>query len=1150
MEIKRFYTKKGSSPLKNIKFVKRNSELRNPDGTVAFSATDVEVPESWSQLATDIVAQKYMRKSGVSAKTRAIKEDGVPKWLLCSEPCEDDAVKCHDNHNNCGEKSAKQLFHRLAGTWTYFGFKNGYFSSEDDAKAYYDEMVFMLANQIAAPNSPQWFNTGLNWAYGITGVAQGHYFVDPQNGQVKESFDAYTRPQPHACFILSIDDDLVNQGGIMDLWLNEARLFKYGSGTGTNFSKIRGYGEPLSGGGKSSGLMSFLRIGDRAAGAIKSGGTTRRAAKMVILNLDHPDIEEFIGWKVLEEQKVAALVTGSKLNNFYLNRVLKACDIESLDKDLRTDPKANNALALAIKDANRSRIPLNYILRVIELYKQGYRSINFPEYSTAWDSAAYETVSGQNSNNSVRIIDDFMHAVEKGDTWNLYWRTELSKAGKSGDKPKPCKVLEASDLFSKIAYAAWFCADPGVQYDTTINDWNTCPASGRINASNPCSEYNFLDNTACNLASLNIIKFMKDDGSIDIEAFEHAASLWTLTLEISVLMAQYPSKEIAKLSYEYRTLGLGYTNLGAYLIRCGIPYASKKAYAIAGAITALMNMQAYATSAMLAKEHGAFAGYAPNREHMLRVIRNHRSATYVDEPFEGLHIKPVRIEPSLCPAYLLKAAHKSADLALKLGTKHGFRNAQVTVIAPTGTIGLLMDCDTNGIEPDFALVKFKKLVGGGYFKIINQSIPLALDLLGYKKDEIRDIDLYIRGSGSLDGSPHINIKSLKVKGLTDDDIQKIERQLQGAFDISFVFNVWTIGVDNVAKILKFDKQELLSPTFNLLGALGFTEDQIKEANKYICGTMTIEGAPHIKEEHLPVFDCAGKCGREGTRFIPYEAHIHMMAATQPFISGAISKTINMPHDSTIEEIKQAYMLAWKLGVKAVALYRDGSKLSQPLNSTYDALSLDDEEPFTSDVKSLAEKLVHRYVAKRQSLPTRRVGYTQKAKIAGNTVYLRTGEYKDGKIGEIFLDMHREGASYRSLMNCFAIAISLGLQYGVPLEEYVDAFVFTKFEPSGIVSGNPAIKMATSVIDYVFRELAINYLGRYDLAHVSVEELTEYREQLNSDQENKRIITSSLYEEAKIKGYEGEPCPNCQQFTLVRNGSCLRCTTCGETTGCS
>lgn len=1178
MRIKRSFTRLGQDPLAGINFVKRTSEIRNPDGTEVYKADAVEVPDFWSQVATDILAQKYFRKHGVPVKMRKVAEDGVPVWLQRSVIDEQALDKLPSAERYRAETTAREVFHRLAGTWTYWGWKHDYFDSVADAQAYYDETMYMLAQQVAAPNSPQWFNTGLNWAYGITGPAQGHYYVDPETGIVKKSEDAYTHPQPHACFIISVADDLVGEGGIMDLWLREARLFKYGSGSGANFSKLRGTGEPLSGGGQSSGLMSFLQVGDRAAGAIKSGGTTRRAAKMVVLDVDHPDIEKFINWKVIEEKKVAALTTGTKLNNYYLNKIMQVCAAADLPLEERVNPQFNRELNNVLIEAQKVHIPLNYVLRVIELYKQGFTSIEFPEYDTDWQSEAYMTVSGQNSNNSVRVPNKFMQLIGTDGDWDLYWRTELIKASKDNRKPKPCKTLAANDLFDQIAYAAWSCADPGMQYDTTINEWNTCPQSGRINASNPCAEYNFLDDTACNLASINLVKLMDTDGKFDVPAFEHAVRLWTLTLEISILMAQFPTANIAKLSYEFRSLGLGYANLGAYLMRCGIAYDSPAALAICGAITAIMQFNSLITSAELAREHGPFAAYALNREDMLRVVKNHRAAVYGDlTEYSGLEIKPMHLQATYCPDYLFAAATKAADLALDLGIEYGYRNAQLTVLAPTGTIGLLMDCDTTGIEPDYALVKFKKLAGGGYFKIINQSVPEALRKLGYNDKQIAEIILYANGSGSLQDSPHINVAALRAKGFTDDMLNKVTQMLPTAFDISFVINGGMLGYEAVSAALKIELSKLQDPKFNLLIELGFSPEQIQAANKHICGSMTLEGAPYLQDKHLPVFDCASKCGRDGVRLIPSNAHIYMMAAAQPFISGAISKTINMDHTASIADVRAAYILAWQLGVKAIALYRDGSKLSQALSSTVELLHLAPPSDNTTDVVKMAEKVVYQYLTSRKRLPDRRGGYTQKAKIAGNTVYLRTGEYVDGKVGEIFLDMHREGAAFRSLMNCFAIAVSLGLQYGVPLEEFVDAFIFTKFEPSGIVNGNQSIKMATSVIDYVFRELAINYLGRYDLAHVKPEDLAngDDGEQLELADDDVELVAtglvagnaneaankvgckasggksqSDLIAAAKIKGFTGEPCPNCQQFTLVRNGACLKCVTCGETTGCS
>ncbi len=1189
MQIKRFFTEAGKDPLSKIEFVKRTSEIRNPDGSVVFKMEDVTVPKSWSQVATDIIAQKYFRKAGVPKLLKKVREKGVPAWLQSSKADTEKLGQLSEKERFSSETDSKQVFHRLAGCWTYWGWQANYFNTEEDAKAFYDELMFMFANQMAAPNSPQWFNTGLNWAYGISGPSQGHFYVDYKTGELTASSDAYTHPQPHACFIQSIKDDLVNDGGIMDLWVREARLFKYGSGTGSNFSDIRGASEALSGGGKSSGLMSFLKIGDRSAGAIKSGGTTRRAAKMVTLDMDHPDVEEYINWKVVEEQKVAALVVGSKLCNIHLNAIMKACYDEHPEND-RFNKKLNKKLKFAVIEARKANVPNNYIERVIQLAKLGFKSIEFPVYDVDWNSDAYATVSGQNSNNSIRVTNEFMEAVVNDREWNLYGRIEKKKAHKEGRNPKPYKTMPARDLWEQISYAAWSCADPGMQYHTTINEWHTCPNDGEIKASNPCSEYMFLDDTACNLASLNLVKFYDSKTQeFNITAYRHAARLWTIVLEISVLMAQFPSKEIAQLSYEFRTLGLGFANLGSLLMLQGIPYDSQEAFAICGALTAIMHMSSYAASAEMAKQLGPFPKYDNNKEEMLRVIRNHRRAAYnvPNEEYEGLSIFPVGIDPKHCPSDLLKAAREDADRALELGNQSGFRNAQVTVIAPTGTIGLVMDCDTTGVEPDYALVKFKKLAGGGYFKIINQSIPPALERLGYNNDQITEIVKYAKGSGTLTGCPYINPESLRAKGFTDESLDKIEKALPTVFELSFAFNHYTLGKEFLVKKLKIDEDEIDSSSFNLLTALGFSKQEIASANDYVCGTMTIEGAPFLKHEHYPVFDCASKCGKKGTRFIRSGAHIKMMAAAQPFISGAISKTINLPNQASVEDIKDAYLQSWKLGIKANALYRDGSKLSQPLNSISDeeleALIEDKEK---NDIVRVAEKIIHRYIAKRRRLPDRREGYTQKAKINGQSVYIRTGEYDNGQLGEIFIDMHREGAAFRSLLNCFAISISLGLQHGVPLEEFIDAFVFTRFEPSGIVTGNVKIKMATSVIDYIFRELAVTYLGRHDLAHVEPDEIPDKPtssivkklvepEFVSEEVVSERLITldkekassynaklsASLHKaddnghttkirQAIEKGYTGDICTECQSLTMVRNGTCLKCMTCGSTSGCS
>ncbi len=1217
MKFKRRFTRGKPDPYQGIDWETRVSEIRNPDGEAIFRNNTVTVPSDWSQIATDILAQKYFRKAGVP------QEDG----------------------STGGETDAAQVFHRLAHTWRIWGEKAGYFDTDQDAQNFYDEAVYTLAHQMAAPNSPQWFNTGLHAAYGIEGPPQGHYYVNPETGALEKSKNAYERPQPHACFIMNVEDDLVNDGGIIDLVSREARLFKYGSGTGTNFSKIRAKNEPLSGGGVSSGLLSFLRIADRSASGIKSGGTTRRAAKMVTLDVDHPDIEQYVTWKVDEEYKVASMAAGSALLGRHAKAIVEA--VESFDgpEADRTNPEMNTALERVITEAVAEEVPSPFLYQLLQLARQGEPAEELTRFTTDWEGEAYNSVSGQSSNNSVRLTAEFMKAVLDDGEWELTSRTDGSF----------WKKIKARKLWDLIARSAWQCADPGIQYHSTINEWHTCPADGEIRASNPCSEYMFLDDTACNLASLNLMKFYDTEkGFFRMEDYLHAVRLWTVILEISVVMAQFPSKEIAQKSYDYRTLGLGYANIGALLMVMGKPYDSDEGRAITGALTAILTGESYATSALLAKEAGTFPRFAPNKEHMLRVIRNHRRAAYnaPKDEYEGLSITPQAIDPEVCPEDLATEARAAWDRALELGQKYGFRNAQVSVIAPTGTIGLVMDCDTTGIEPDFALVKYKKLAGGGYFKIINQSIPPALEKLSYGKQQIEDIIHYCVGHGSLEGAPGVTVEALREKGFGDTELSALESAMKSAFSLESACGSWLFAEDFLKEKLGLPKATWSLPGFSLLRHLGFSDEEIQAADLYVCGTMCVEGAPHLKEEHLAVFDTANPNGRLGKRSIRWKGHIDMMAAAQPFISGAISKTINMPNNAGVEDVKGAHFLAWQKMLKAIALYRDGSKLSQPLSSLsvhsdpiaaaiLAAEQAPKKQPVAADRKGAAAQSAAPAASggngstpadaaaailmqgQRRRLPARRGGYTQKAKIAGHSLFLRTGEYSDGSVGEIFLDMHKEGAAFRSLMNSFAIAVSLGLQYGVPLEEYVDAFTFTRFEPNGPVRGHDNIKMATSVLDFIFRDLALTYLGRTDLVQVQPEDLRPT--ETSARQVSARAVakpgrgrgntsgsasveaghmsatrpigftvdkpvaaaddvgvadqspagtvstapgvtvsvaapgtafTASAQPEiddvqlARIKGYEGDACPTCGHLTLVRNGTCLKCLTCGSTTGCS
>ncbi len=941
--LSRRFTQQGISPFDEVLWEKRSSVISEPDGTVVFEMRDIEVPKKWSQLATDIIVSKYFRKAGVPGTGH--------------------------------ETSVRQVIYRVAHTLRTAGEEDGYFTTVEDADIFEAELTHLLLTQKGAFNSPVWFNCGLHHEYGIEGSG-GNWSWNAQSGRIEETTNAYSSPQCSACFIQSVDDDLMS---IFDLAKNEARLFKYGSGTGTNFSKIRGRQEKLSGGGTSSGLMSFLEVLDKGAGATKSGGTTRRAAKMVCLDIDHPEVVDFINWKVREERKAGILI------------------------------------------------------------HQGGFDANF-------NGEAYHTVSGQNSNNSIRVNDDFMNAVGRGDPWQTTFRTT----------GKVCETYEARWLMRQIAEAAWHCADPGVQYDTTFNDWHTCANTGRINATNPCSEYAFLDDTACNLASLNLMKFIDEQGNFRVEDFRHAVRIFITAMEILVDFASYPNRVIAQNSHDYRPLGLGYANLGTMLMTSGIPYDSPKGRAIAAAITAIMTGHAYRVSSEIAGVVGPFPGFEKNRNSMLKVMNKHRDAAY-------------QIDARLCPSDLLRAAQEDWDQVISLGEKSGYRNAQASVLAPTGTIGLLMDCDTTGVEPEFSLVKWKKLAGGGHFKIINQSIPQALQHRGYASEDVKKIQEYILEKG------------------------------------------------------------------------------------------TIEGAPLLKEEHLPVFDCANRCG-DGVRFIDPMGHIRMMAATQPFISGAISKTVNLPNEVTVEDIEKIYVEGWKLGLKAIALYRDGSKHSQPLSAGNNKKADSDKEVAEVEVQK------SEFRGTRSELPVKRHGFTVECSVRGHKIFLRTGEYEDGKLGEIFIDMYKEGAAYRSLLNCFAIAISIGLQYGVPLEKFVNSFTFTRFEPQG-VTDHPNIKFCTSILDFIFRVLGMEYLGRTDFVHLAPATLAETdqtvpaatsvgaaaaadfssqpRRGTSHDVSPSNAMTQSL---AELMG-DAPLCDLCGHVT-IRNGTCYKCINCGNSMGCS
>jgi len=1188
--VERRFTSANKPVREQFEWTETDIDLKDAKGNTVRKIENIEFPKGFDGVPGKVAADKYLRKvvPGMDHLVK-IPEDGVPEWLWRSKP--DEKKKAKAKNWTGKETSGWQLFHRLAGCWTYWGWKHGYFASETDARAYYDEMCFLLASQRSAPNSPQWFNTGLHWAYGIEGPPQGHWYVDPSTAEDCKSINAYERPQPHACFIQSIQDRLVGEGGITDLVAREALLFKFGSGTGSNFSNIRGDGEPLSGGGQSSGLLSFLMILDKAAGAIKSGGTTRRAAKMVTLDLDHPDIQQYVNWKMKEEEKVSALIAGAAALQKNANNIMNAINNFDGDASDSTQITENIELAKAVKKAVNASIAQPHIKRIIDLAKQGHTSMKFEQFDADWQGQGYLTVSGQNSNNSVRVPNQFMEAVETGKDWNLYWRTEKNAAEEEGREATPCKTMPAQELWDDVSHAAWSCADPGVQFDTTINDWHTCPESGRINGSNPCSEYMFLDNTACNLASINLLHFYdKERGVFNIDDYVHTIRLWTATLEVSVLMAQFPSQQISRLSYDTRTLGLGYCNIGSLLMHMGIPYDDPRGYAICGALTSIMTGETYKTSAEMSSFLGPFNLYDKNRDSMLRVMRNHRRAAYdvAPEEYENLSVNPMGINAKQCPNDLLDAARSAWDQAVMMGEEHGYRNAQTTVIAPTGTIGLVMGADTTGVEPMFSIVQYKTLAGGGTLRIPATGLQSGLSNLGYKKREIDDIINYVMGTGTFSGCPTINTASLVEKGFTEEEFAKMDDSFKDVFDVRSLASPNVLGEDFCKESLGLTEEQLADPFVDVLGLLGYSNADISTANDYLFGKATIEGAPYLKDEHLPVFDCAQPCGAYGERFIRWEAHVDMMAAAQPFISGAISKTINMPPDVTIDDVQEAYMRSWKTGNKACALYRDGSKLSQPLMSSLipPSMGIEEEEEEEEEVsvvikkvaerlpmpapqaKMVAETITQGYVATRRPLPDSRGSYTMKARVGGHTVYLTSSTYEDGKVGEIMITTSKEGAAWRSMLNQFAIAVSIGLQYGVPLDAFVKSFTFQKFEPSGMVQGGSnRVKMATSIVDYLFRELGIQYLGRDDLAQVSEEDLDAMsisRPESTPDgivrhEGEKRDIQLTLDVEsedqmkmrvAKERGFTGDICGTCGGSRMQRSGTCLKCAECGSTTGCS
>ena len=1031
LKINRHFTTQGESVFESVAWLKRDTIISDEKGSIISEIKDVETPNTWTQLASDILAYKYLRKAGVPTKEGR-------------------------------ETSARQAIYRISQTMSDFGEKFNYFANHDDRVAFEDELTHLLLNQKAAFNSPVWFNCGLYHQYQINGQS-GAWYWDFKEEKSRSTETAYRNPQCSACFILSVQDTLP---GIFDLLKTESHIFKYGSGAGGNFSRLRSRYERLAGGGFSSGMMSFLRVFDRSAGATKSGGTTRRAAKMVVCDINHPEIEDFIDWKVKEEKKARALIAAG--------------------------------------------------------------------YEADFNGEAYSTVSGQNSNNSVRVTDEFMKAAETDGEW----QTRLVVTG------EPHKTYRAKELMRRIAEAAWYSADPGLQFDTTINHWHTVPNTGRINASNPCSEYMHLDDSACNLSSINLAKFITDDGKFDIPGYRQACRIMLTAQEIAVDLSSYPTEAIARNSHDYRPLGLGFANLGTLLMLKGISYDSPQALAIAGALTAIMSGHAYKTSAEIAAVKGPFKGFMKNRAPMLRVIRQHRAAAY-------------RLDEHYCPEDLLDAARQDWDEAVALGEQFGFRNSQVTVIAPTGTIGLLMDCDTTGIEPDYSTVKFKKLAGGGSVKIVNRAVSQALTNLGYTDQERDEIIRYVLGEGKLVDRAPINRTTLLAKGLNDQDLEALDQALPGAFDFSFVFNGQVLGQATLERLaVSFEEQA--EPTFSMLRKLGFTSDDITRTNEIVCGTQTLEGAPQLKLEHYPIFDCANRCGQKGTRYLSAMSHVRMMAAVQPFISGAISKTVNLPHEATVEDIEEVYWQSWKMGIKALAVYRDGSKVSQPLNSKKDEESA--PEP----------KVEIRYQPHRRRLADERQAITHKFQVGGYEGYLTIGLYEDGSPGEIFVTMAKQGSVISGLMDSFATSISIALQYGVPLEALVNKFANARFEPSGLTN-NPQIRMAKSIVDYIAKYLGLKFLTLDQQQRLGViantpvsGSQTKLDLKLTDEQPEPVIVLADQpvsndtgaedtgmaelsSAEDPVAQTDAPPCPNCGSIT-TRTGTCFTCLSCGSTTG--
>lgn len=1069
--------------------------LIDASGFKAFAdsnITTVEVPSSWSKTSIDILVNQYFRKDGLPTILRKVAEDNIPSWLQRSEA---DIAKLNNlpqNERYSAESSAKNVFKRIAGAWTYWGYKKSYFTSEEDAKNFFEEIQYIIYKQIASPNAPQLFNTGLHWAYGITGEAQGHYYFSETNNAILPSTNTYERPQTQSCFIQSVEDDLVNKDGIYDLMLKEAKIFKYGSSSGSNFSNIRGKGEKLSGGGHSTGVMSFLKISDFSADVVRSGGNTKSGSKMVVLDADHPEIEDFINWKIKEDEKIVSMVTGSNIVKRILELIFEACkDYQGLEEN-KYNHLVNEKLKSVIFLASNLMVPEKYIDRALLLAKQNIYDINYAIFTTAWDLEASKTVTGKNTTTFISITNTFMTKYYNNENWYLINRYDGSSY----------KTIKTSEIFANIAMASWSCNNVGILFHDNTNDWNTCINDGLIKTSTPNFEYLFLDDTACSIAIINLIHFYKKDQNkliIDTEKLEHVTYLLTIALDISVAMGELPSLKIAQTSFKYRSIGIGYTNAASLLMSMALPYDSKEGRSLIANISAFITGCAYQASAKIAKIKCPFPAYENNKQVFINVIHNHLCALKNEDNYKNIHNKPQALNYNYCiDKGLYNKTLEIWQNILQLAQTIGFRNAQVSCIMPNNNVNIMLDCNTCGIEPDNSLIKYYTDNTGNYNRVVSPYVIEGLSNLGYSEEQIQDIKHHLIGRKTLKSAPFINKKTLSQLGFTSVELEKIENSLASTFNIQFSFNKYIIGDEFCENVLKLDINQLKNPNFSLLEALGFTSEQITEANYYVNGYLTLEDAPHLQKKHINIFTCSVISGK-GTKYITPQAHINMVASVQPFITGGISKTLVLPYNSTIEICKEIYEYAWQVGIKVLSITREGSLLHHPLQATLfgnnildkiDLLSifLDSSIPkiikqsqITSDnVIINASKYLAEYTLRKAPIGYRK-GYTQKSTINNHKIYLHTSEYQDGKLAEIFIDVENEDSSFSKLMNSFATAISLGLQYGVPLEEFINAFTFSEFYPYGKVKGHNHIHYTTSMIDYIFRDLAINYLERYDLS---------------------------------------------------------------------